>query len=323
MSLRSAAVSPGPQAQLSSAPVDVTVATHYWQGYRFFSRIRPSPSPQTEPIVLIGGAFQRKEQWGRLETELASFADVVTVDLPGWGAADTLPARYGTNWLAEATAQLLYDLDLPHVNLFGGSYGSAIAYQVAGRYPHLVRRTILLGATTRLPGQLQERAEKTLRLLESGDRDAFARDAVSSVLASPPGTVITRGRAVERLLTQLFSSLQEEDIAKYRANTMRLFRGELINLESSPPQPTLVVTGEHDRLTPPAEGRLTAQSCQQAWFTSIKDCNHMLHLQRTTDFAELIRRFVTQTASQLDASSPAPQSFQSMECVRECQSSAL
>jgi len=46
------------------------ITEHTYQGFHYESRMVFSPAAQTAPIVMAGGAFQRKEGWGRLETGL-------------------------------------------------------------------------------------------------------------------------------------------------------------------------------------------------------------------------------------------------------------
>ena len=78
------------------------VREHTFDGYRYESRVVQGAATGLAPVVLVGGAFQRKEEWGRLERGLLAHADVVTVDLPGWGTADLLPETYGADFLAGA-----------------------------------------------------------------------------------------------------------------------------------------------------------------------------------------------------------------------------
>ncbi|QSB04425.1 alpha/beta fold hydrolase [Natronoglycomyces albus] len=288
MTVHSAVIEPAP---LAASTCEVSVATHYWQGYRYFSRRLRCASPQLAPIVLIGGAFQRKEEWGRLEAELVRVADVLSVDLPGWGAADDLPVGCSVDLLAEALAHLIGDLDIEAVNVFGGSYGSAIAYRFARLNPTLAKRIVLLGTAGSIPSSLREVSQKSLTMLESGPRSEFAEAAVTSLMASPPGATIVRGRAVQRLLQRQFLNLSPADVAKYRANTERLLSEQLIDTTQPPAHPTLVVVGEHDRLTPPEGAREVAQACTQGQLRVIAEANHLLHLQRTGELAELMMRF--------------------------------
>ncbi|HSX98084.1 MAG TPA: hypothetical protein VLG91_11940, partial [Streptomyces sp.] len=40
------------------------VRVHHWEGFRFEFRLVRALQPRLPPVLLIGGAFQRKERWG-------------------------------------------------------------------------------------------------------------------------------------------------------------------------------------------------------------------------------------------------------------------
>src|SRR5688572_23548479 len=95
----------------------ITVRRHVRDGFGFESRVVPGPPSDRLPVALVGGAFQRKESWGRIEEHLVRHTTVITVDLPGWGAADTLPVAYGVNFLAATLHQLLDELGIGAVDI--------------------------------------------------------------------------------------------------------------------------------------------------------------------------------------------------------------
>jgi pimeloyl-ACP methyl ester carboxylesterase len=73
----------------------------------------------------------------------------------------------------------------------------------------------------------------------------------------------------------------------------RLMRHEWYRPEPVPPVPTLVFTGEHDSLTPPAMGRALAAELPGAAFTTVRDADHLVHMERIEEFTDLISRFLT------------------------------
>ena len=118
------------------------------------------------------------------ERGLLAHADVVTVDLPGWGAADLLPQTYGVDFLAAALDRLLDDLGLTHINMLAGSYGTGIAYRLAQVSPHRVARMALIGTMTEIPEHAAAAFRHTLELLAAGRMDEFASATVGSPVSS-------------------------------------------------------------------------------------------------------------------------------------------
>jgi pimeloyl-ACP methyl ester carboxylesterase len=275
-----------------------TTATHRVEtttaallGFAYDCRTRRHPSPATAPVVLLGGAFQHKTAWGRLETALARTASVVTVDLPGWGSADLLPAWHGLDFLAEALHRVLIAAGHHTVHVFGGSYGGAIALRFAQTYPEQVLTLALMGTSARLPETVCDRLGHILELLRAGRVPEFADYAVDLLLS--PTAEIKRGPAVRRILRTLFRTVTPEDMAKFEQNTLRLMNRPPFTPAPALPMPVLLGTGEHDLFTPPALCRELATHCADARFALLRDADHVIHLEVPDELADLLTRFHT------------------------------
>ncbi|WP_416973554.1 alpha/beta fold hydrolase [Streptomyces sp. 4F14] len=266
------------------------VQEHALEGFRFESRLT-GWDRQGLPIVLVGGAFQRKESWGRLEERLIETVPVVTVDLPGWGAADTLPADVGVDFLPSALQEMLRDRGLTRVKIAAGSYGSAIGYRLAQQRPDLVWRLFLMSTMTRIPESARDQIEHSLSLLDRGDLPAFASTTVSLFMCSDPARRIAHGPVVKRILTTRFTNATPDELEKYRLNTRRLLDQDLLCPQPAQSVPTLVVTGEHDDFTRPELCRQVAETCPDSFFATFRDADHMVHLERTGEVADLGLRF--------------------------------
>ncbi|WP_329571259.1 alpha/beta fold hydrolase [Kitasatospora sp. NBC_01266] len=268
------------------------MSRHEWQGFHCESRLVRSVAPRIAPMVLIGGAFQTKESWGRLEREFLAHGDVFTVDLPGWGAGNVLPDRYGADFLADALGHMLDEVGLASANLVGGSYGTAIAYRLAQRQPERVERMVLVGTMTSIPAHARIAMRRTLDLLDERRMTEFSEATVRFLVNDDRIACVTAGTRVRRFLLRRMLSLSDEDIEKHRANTMRLLRHEMLDPSRPPAMPVLVTTGEHDTFTTPDLCRDLAATCADSWFTQVADADHMLPLERPVELAELTTRFL-------------------------------
>lgn len=271
----------------------VEITTARYHGYGYDCRTLIHPDPQMEPVLLVGGAFQEKANWGRLEALLAESASVVTVDLPGWGESDLLPAWRGMDFLAEALHHVLELAGHRRVHVFGGSYGGAVAFRLAQQYPEQVLSLALMGTPTSVAEPLRSRLLHTVALLREGRLDEFAAYSVSLLLATDRIARINRGPAVGRILAGIFGGISGEDAAKYIENTMRLLDHDLHDPDPSVTVPVLLGTGEHDDFTTPRMCRSLAASCADARFTLLRDADHAVHLQVPEALADLLLRFFT------------------------------
>ncbi len=271
--------------------VEITVA-HY-RGYGYDCRTLVNPDPVMPPVVLVGGAFQQKTAWGRLETVLAERATVVTVDLPGWGESDLLPARHGMDFLAEALHHVLIQAGHPRAHVFGGSYGGALAFRLAQQHPEQVLSLALMGTPARIVEPVRSQLLRTVALLRADRIEEFADYSVSLILSGDPAARIARGSAVRRILTAVFAGIGPEDGAKFVENTLRLIGHDLYAVRPPVGVPVLLGTGEHDDFTTPEYCREVAEFCADARFTLLRDADHAVHLQVPDALADLLLRFFT------------------------------
>lgn len=184
---------------------------------------------------------ERKESWGRLEEQLLKSFDMLTVDLPGWGDADTLPSSYGIDFLARALLRVLDDRGVGQAVMVGGSYGSAIAYTFARQYPERISKLVLAGAMLAFPATLHEPVRATLRLLRQGRSEEFAEATIGLFMNRDDDVLVTNGRVIERILRARFTAITQDEAEKYQNNTDRLLRQPFLPTDPALPVPTLVL----------------------------------------------------------------------------------
>lgn len=267
-------------------------------GYAYSGRIVHQPAARLDPIVFVGGAFQYQNAWGRLEKGCLDAASVLTVDLPGMGAADRLPARYGFGFLANALDQFVAKAAPGRVNVLGTSYGSVVAQRWVREHPERVARLALVGAVARLTERVRAQTEHTLRLAAQGRRDDFARYVLESLTCASTQVTVTRRQTVLRCLSLALRGMSADDLAKYRENSLRLLADpDLAGAPGpgtgGPPlrRPVLVTTGEHDPLSTPALGVEAAARFHDGRFAALRDADHLVHLECPAQLVDLLLRF--------------------------------
>jgi len=279
---------------------DVTEYRLSFGGFDFLCRLVRKGGAVTAPLVILGGSSQDRFSWIRHEAGLAPLCDVITVDLPGYGDADALPATYGLDFLAAAVRHMVRELGLGGVNLLGGCFGGAIAMRFAQHYPDDLERLVLVGMTTHIPPEYAEAAVRWVRMLDD-ERQAdpaqqaeMARELVSRFMA-PPGTgTIRRHAAIARLIHRQFMQQTRRQIKMAVADhNERLMNHEWYRPEPVAPMPALVFTGEYDNLATPPMGRQAAACVPGASFTTIKNADHLVHMECIEHFTDLVGRFLT------------------------------
>ncbi|HEY8472473.1 MAG TPA: alpha/beta hydrolase [Natronosporangium sp.] len=96
------------------------------------------------PLVLIHGAFSGiGTSFGELLPGLAERHRVIAVELQGHGRTADIDRPFGYDIWADDIAALLAQLDVARVDVFGYSFGSAVAVELGLRHPALVRKLVV------------------------------------------------------------------------------------------------------------------------------------------------------------------------------------
>jgi pimeloyl-ACP methyl ester carboxylesterase len=261
-------------------------------GVRYIYRALPQPEPRTEPVIVIGGALQGMLGWPYMEDQVAPVATLVTADLPGMGVADPLPPEHASELLSAVLADIIDDLGVPRVNLFGFSYGAELAFACAQRNPTRIARLILGGVPARIDPDQVSRFRQAANGLDTGCTEEFITMAARAQLCLDESRYVIARSLVYRYVrrSMLHAARYQPHAMDYlhRAlRTMPSFDGGLSGV------PTLVFTGEHDTITSAEHQRDFAATIPGSRFLTMKDSDHWVVLERARDVADLAVRFFT------------------------------
>ncbi|MFE3516494.1 alpha/beta fold hydrolase [Streptomyces sp. NPDC059166] len=261
-------------------------------GYRLLPRDPGAGAPATEPVVVIGGALQGMFGWPQMDDHLGPLTDVVTADLPGMGTADPLPPGPSAEILRAAVTGILDDLGVARINLFGFSYGAAIAFGCARHDPRRVARLVLGGVPTHIGDDQVAHWHRAQRALADGDPEKFAALAADGLMCRDPAKPVHRGelarRYVRRSFTHALAHSAHAADSLHRAIADRPdFTGGLSGV------PTLVFAGEHDTVTSPELQREFARTIEGSRFLTLPESDHWVVLERSEEVADLVTRFFT------------------------------
>jgi pimeloyl-[acyl-carrier protein] methyl ester esterase len=244
--------------------------------------------PSSKPVLaLVHGWGMNARVFDGLLDMLATGFEVRALDLPGHGGRDNVPDNTLPGW-ADDLARQLPD----GATLLGWSLGGQVAMRAALDHPHKVARLVLLASTPKFVA-----AEAWTCGMAAADLADFGE----ALLADPQATLLrflslqTRGMPGQKnLLQDLRRSLLAAPVARSEALSGGLailrdsdLRAELSRLT----QPTLVLHGALDTLTPPAAGAWLAETLPTAQHIEFARAAHAPHLSHAEDVAAAIGRF--------------------------------
>lgn len=238
------------------------------------------------PLVLVHGFLGGIAEWDALFAHFTRSYDVIAVDLPGFGGSAAIPAPSTLTGFAELIAGLLDALAIERCALLGHSLGSMIAQQFALDHRHRVERLVLYGAAS--TGTLPGRFETFDATIERFERVGIAQGG-EPIIAS--WFVAGRGHPGYRT----YRKMAEAAVTATAIATLRaIAQWQVTDRVGSIDAPTLVIGGDRDRSTEPAEQFRLWRGLPSGQLCILPNCAHAAHLEQPELFHQLLARFLAE-----------------------------
>jgi pimeloyl-ACP methyl ester carboxylesterase len=233
---------------------------------------------QTPALVLLHGAGGNHLFWPAQARRLSS-AQVFALDLPGHGKSGGR-GQQTIHGYSQAVLEWMEAVHLHNAVFAGHSMGSAIALDLALDHPERICALILLGAGARLrvnPSLLESVASPTTFPLavETLVRWSFSEQTSESLLS-----------LAGKRMAETRQSVLHSDFIACNAFDVTEHTGEIS-------QPTLLITGAEDKMTPPRHAQFLADRIKSARLEIIPSAGHMVMIEQPLAVAELMHRFIT------------------------------
>jgi len=257
---------------------------------------------QGPDLVLLHGWALHGGMWGPWLDELAPHARLHLLDLPGHGHSPWSDDLKGLSGLARSVR--------PHVppgaTLLGWSLGGMIALELARQDPGLADALVLVATTPKFVI-----GDDWKYGMQGAVLDEFARGLAGDHLGTLRNFLALQTRGDERSLETLRllrRSLEAHGPPDPRALAAGLEILRSADLRDALPRialPTLVIAGDHDRLTPPGAGRSLAGALPQARYLEIPRSGHAPFLSHGREVLREILSFLRRRHEPAAAGSPA------------------
>jgi len=243
-------------------------------------------------VVFMHGIGGNRTNW---IDQLAYFGRrycAVAWDARGYGDSDDSPATLKFTDYADDLRRLLDHLKADKAHVVGLSMGGMIAQDFHARYANRVATLALVDTNLGMAMQPEEFKREFLarRLtpLENGmtPRDTAAQNA--KALVSP--------RTPDELVAKLRASLSALRVEPYKQALRAILETDFRASNKSIRVPTLVVVGEDDPLTTPAQADALAATIAGAEKAVIPQAGHLSNLERPESFNAALEKFLDRHA---------------------------
>lgn len=243
----------------------------------------------------IGGG---RVNWAEQLPLAGTVMPAAALDLRGYGDSSLGAEQSSVDDYCDDILRVMAAFGARRVVLVGLSYGAWIATSFAMRHPGLMDGLVLSGGCTGMSeaGPDEREAFRLSREvpLDAGQAPADFAPAVVKVLSGP--------NATEGARAALLASMSAIPAATYR-DALRCFTNPLEKFDFSKlTMPVLAMTGEYDRLAPPAEIRAVAGRIWDAAprpdvrFEVIADAGHVCNLEQPDTYSRHLLTFLRRLA---------------------------
>ena len=215
---------------------------------------------------------------------LASQAQVMTLDFPGFGESDRPPEPWGVPEYAEAVRELLREEGFAPCCVVAHSFGARIVLWLASEYPDLFKKIVITGGAGLKKPQTEESRKRS---------EEFKRK--KAVWEKVKGFSPLRGlaeKAEEKLRQQYgsadYNALDEE----MRKTFVKVISLDLADRLPRIQQPTLLLWGDQDTETPLWMGQRMEREIPDAGLVILEGGTHFAYLEQAGRFNTIVRQFL-------------------------------
>src|SRR5262245_23409236 len=247
------------------------------QQVRYVRRGAPGAAPGDLPIVVLHGWGAHIEAVGPILAALEGAAEVIALDLPGFGESAPPPEAWDVDSYARFMGQFLDELAVKRAHVVGHSHGGRVAIALAADQPERVGRLLLVDSA----GIRPRRGWRYRR------RVAVAKvGRVIGKLRSPGRRIQDRMRA--RVASRDYLEASEAMRGTFRAVIAADLRERMPRIAA----PTLLVWGDRDYDTPLWMGQEMERLIPDAGLVVLEGAGHYSYADSPGQFGAVARRFL-------------------------------
>ncbi|MDE0057784.1 MAG: alpha/beta fold hydrolase [Defluviicoccus sp.] len=243
------------------------------------------------PLVLfLHGIGGNRSNWTAQIEALCDSFHAVAWDARGYGESDDYEGKLDFGDFARDALRVLDRFGAETAHFVGLSMGGRIAQDFCARYPDRVATLVLCDTMSDFRDSMTpEKRAEFIRLrqapLKAGKEPRDIADALVDSLAGPGADEPARRR-----LWDSIAALHKESYLKTIEASLSFDRSAEIDRISVP---TLLIYGEHDRLTPPSIGEALHRRIAGSELAVIEDAGHLSNIERPEAFNAALLAFLS------------------------------
>ncbi len=244
----------------------------------FGQRIHWTEAGNGPPVILLHGLGSDSSEWARTTGWLSAHRRVLAFDQVGFGQSGKPALRYRIETLVSFLEGFYEDLRIERASLVAHGFSGAVAVAFAASHPKAVERMVLVNSGFLLDSQnlqllnpmtrheAQELTKLTRFSVSAAESDAIWADSMVSAAAN------------QALI----------DSATEHGDSVGLLLAKIA-------QPTLVIWGSKDQLTPVTVGEKIHAAIPASQMVILEKAGHAPQREQPKEFATVVDQFLSGT----------------------------
>lgn len=256
-----------------------------------------------QTFLFIHGLANYFPSWKHQVDFLKTNNRCVAIDLPGNGLSSSGNFPYSIFFYAECISKFIEKMQLKNIVLCGHSMGGQIAIVIALRYPHLLKKLILIA-----PAGLEYFNSNEIFLMQQALSigDFFYSDAMHLETAIKQSFYKsnTEEKTIIDDLTEIMNAHSNKSWNEMvKASIKGMLNEQVSSFIQNIFSPTLIVFGEKDQLipnklfhfhnTPESVGKYGYSMIEGSTFKLIKNAGHFVHIEKYEEVNSVIKEFIS------------------------------
>ncbi len=265
-----------------------------WSGYK--QRINEKiyaydDTHKGKPLIFTHGLFVNRFVFADQTNALSANHRCINMDMPAHGESSIPSGSWTLEDIADDLALFIEENHLGSVNYVGHSQGGMVGIRLAAKYPELINKLILIGASAR--SEYPERIanwkiiQKNIRNKDN-DLDQIFKEIQSKII---PKNWLDQNQ--DKALEEREMMVANDREAMVDAiNTAVINRTDVTHLLPKIQAKTLVICGKQDQATPQALSEEIAAAIPTAQLEILQDIGHHAPIEDPKAITKLIADFV-------------------------------
>ena len=239
-------------------------------------------------IIFIHGFPFNMAMWNPQIESLSNYCRVITYDIRGFGNSDVGNEEFTIALFAKDLISLMDALKIDKTILCGLSMGGYIALNAIENYARRISALIL--SDTSCKADTSEAKEKRIKAIENIKNtgvEKYADESIKNLFA--PESFINRVEEIAAVREMIVKTSVQSLCNGLIALSMRK---ETSSILTEIKVPVLILVGNEDKITPPAEAIVMNEKIKGSFLKVLEHAGHLSNMENSEEFNYQLRRFV-------------------------------